>query len=137
MGVAIDGLAEKMNKISTMLQSPDVTVIYVHCSAGCDRTGEFVAAYRMLKGDFKRGRPTTSTPRNISDIYAADVAECGRPPNYFSSTALKWFCFCNSYDNMTVVAGPKVEAPICEHFASCKTFGDCTPVEAWATTVVV
>jgi len=128
--VAVDDLVNKTANLFQWMSTPAAkpTVYYVHCSAGCDRTGEFVAAYRIFHGDFHAGRPEPTTVRNISEIYAEDVAECGRPPNYFSTTALKWLCFCHSYTGMTFSAGAQVSAPICEHFASCKTFGDCTPV---------
>lgn len=124
----VDQLTERVQQLSGILRSEHATVVYVHCSAGCDRTGEFVAAYRLLNGDFRNGRLTPSMSRNISAVYGEDVIECGRPPNYFSTTALKWFCFCQSYKNMTFVAGPRVGPPVCSHFASCKTFGDCKPV---------
>ena len=32
------------------------------------------------------------TVPNITIAYARDVSECGRPPNYFSTSALEWFC---------------------------------------------
>lgn len=129
---AIDGLESRVEKLFAMLQEESSVVIYVHCSGGCDRTGEFFAGYRLLKGDFRHGRPGTSPippQRNISEIYMEDVVECGRPPNYFATTALKWFCYCQSYKGMNIVGGPRVADPICSHFASCKTFGDCVPAE--------
>ena len=33
-----------------------------------------------------------------------DVVECGRPPNYFATTALKWFCYCQSYSDSLTLA---------------------------------
>merc|ERR1712080_320196 len=84
----IDSLDKKAHSLWTMMQRPTPTVILIHCTAGCDRTGEMVAAYRIINGDFLSGRPSATDSRNISQIYAEDVAECGRPPNYYSTTAL-------------------------------------------------
>jgi hypothetical protein len=89
-------------------------VFYTHCSAGCDRTGEFVGSYRtrfMLD----------SVPfQNITGVYALDVSECGRPPNFYSTTALEWYCYTYQFQfNKDIGA--------CTEFATCKPFGDCEP----------
>jgi hypothetical protein len=95
--------------LTTRATRPQVYV--VHCEAGCDRTGEFVGAYRM--------RYNAATP---VEMYAADTRECGRSPNYFATTALEWFCL---YLNVTGAASVPVQA--CSGFAKCKPFGHCHP----------
>jgi len=58
-------------------------------------------------------------------MYELDVSECGRPPNYYSTHALEWFCIWNYYHGEK--GGYEVEE--CTEFAKCKPFGDCEPVE--------
>jgi hypothetical protein len=60
---------------------------------------------------------------NISRAYALDISECGRPPNYFSTSALEWFCLYHAGLN-----GADGKVP-CTSFAECKTFGGCKPTE--------
>ena len=57
------------------------TVMYVHCSAGCDRTGEFIGAYAMRYLGY-----------NVTTAMGEACRQCGRCPNYFSSSALGWWC---------------------------------------------
>lgn len=89
-------------------------VIYVHCEAGCDRTGEVIGAYRMQY-----------QAANVTGMYALDTAECGRSPNYFSTGALEWFCLYFS-ETFSQNIGD------CEGFATCKPFGKCQPVSGEA-----
>ena len=86
------------------------TVIYVHCTAGCDRTGEVVGSYRL------KFHPMI----NVTQMYALDVAECGRPPNYWSTMALEWFCIYMQENGRGDLTG-------CTDFAKCKFAGKCTP----------
>ncbi len=60
---------------------------------------------------------------NISRAYALDVSECGRAPNYFSTSALEWFCLYRAQNLADNAADP------CLSFAKCKTFGDCHPTD--------
>ena len=103
------------NWLTTPLTTPNkkVVVQYVHCTAGCDRTGEVIGSYRMRYNN-----------NDVIDMYSKDVAECGRPPNYWSTTALEWFCEYIT-NNPTFGLGPKVGD--CEGFATCKFAGHCTP----------
>lgn len=57
-------------------------VFYVHCNAGCDRTGEFIAAYRM-----------TMNLTSCSDATDKNINECGRPQNYYSINGNYWYCW--------------------------------------------
>lgn len=57
-------------------------VYYVHCEAGCDRTGEFFAAYRMK---------VLNEP--LLTAWQKDTQECGRPPNKFAKDSVQWLCY--------------------------------------------
>ena len=59
--------------------------------------------------------------QNMTTVYAEDVSECGRAPNYFSTSALEWFCLYHG-ENYN---GPTF--PSCTSFAICKLFGSCEP----------
>jgi hypothetical protein len=62
---------------------------------------------------------------NISRAYQVDIADCGRPPNYFSTSALEWFClYRSSLSNSSASELP------CLTFAKCKTFGSCQPTDS-------
>ena len=109
----IDKIPERVQELRKMLTSQDErpNVLYVHCTAGCDRTGEVVGSYRL------KYHPEF----NITQMYALDVAECGRPPNYWSTMALEWFC-------IYMQENGRSDLTDCEGFAKCKFAGDCTPV---------
>lgn len=91
-------------------------VIFIHCVGGCDRTGEFVATYRLQYGENK----------NITDIYAEDVSECGRCPNDFSTSSIEWFCVCYKQEN------PLEKVGSCEKLADCTYGGSC---KVWNGTI--
>jgi len=83
--------------------------VYVHCSAGCDRTGAFIGAYRM-----EYGRRNTT----IGEIFKSNVAECGRVPNYFGVASTEWYCVRNELTSGRDLGG-------CLEIAKCVPFGDC------------
>jgi hypothetical protein len=56
-------------------------VVYVHCVAGCDRTGEIIGGYRM---QYMR--------QSLQDVYAQNTRECQREENVFSKDALLAYC---------------------------------------------
>jgi len=56
-------------------------VIYAHCFAGCDRTGEVMGAYRMQHMGM-----------GLSEVYALSTQECGRPIRTPNRRALKAYC---------------------------------------------
>lgn len=57
------------------------TVVYVHCVAGCDRTGEIVGGYRM---QYKK--------QGVQAVYDQNTKECGREEYRASANALEAFC---------------------------------------------
>lgn len=91
----------------------DALVVYVHCAGGCDRTGEFVGSYRMNYFHTLQLQP----------IYAMDVEECGRAPDYFASGALGWFCLTWNVYNATALRLPPMTD--CLSAYSCSLFGSC------------
>jgi hypothetical protein len=85
-------------------------VMLVHCTAGCDRTGEFIGAYRLQHQEV-----------DVYEMYDLDTKECGRSPNYYSTTSLEWYCLYYE-QNFNKEVGD------CYNFAECEPLGDCTPV---------
>lgn len=87
---AIDQLPSRLAAVRSMILTPrpNPLVIYWHCEAGCDRTGEFSGAYYVTYENY-----------NITGAFARDTLECGRAPNYFSQGALGWFCLSYEYVN--------------------------------------
>jgi len=106
----IDKIPERVVAVNNMLKQgrPDKPlVIFVHCTAGCDRTGEFIGSYRI---QFQKSQTVP--------MFNANCAECGRCPNYWASTALEWYCYYFQY-RYSVSIGD------CMDFADCQMFGDC------------
>jgi|EP00966_Prymnesium_polylepis_P283578 hypothetical protein len=83
------------------------TVLYAHCNAGCDRTGEFIAAYGM-----------THLGYNVTTAYGEACRQCGRCPNYYSTSAIGWWC-------LTLQREGHTDLGDCLAFAGCKFLGDC------------
>ena len=114
----VDQIPDRLLKMRKMLeQGPppnyDALAVYVHCAAGCDRTGEFVGSYRLAY----EHRST------LSPIYEMDVIECGRAPNYFSSGMIGWYCLTWNLYNATILQLPTV--PDCLTAYTCELFGKC------------
>jgi len=110
----VDQLPDRVALVrQTLVTNADVPrLVYVHCTAGCDRTGEFIGSYRMLYQH-----------ANTTDMYALDTSECGRSPNWFGTSGLEWFCL-----HLQETNGTQPEpAPDCETFATCELFGHCHP----------
>lgn len=122
----VDQIPTRIATIRKLLQTKaDVPrAIYVHCTAGCDRTGEVIGSYRMTY------QIDQVQYQNVTGMYALDVTECGRPPNYWSTTALEWFCYYHQY-----LTGQNIGN--CMGFATCKMFGDCEPTQPIPATKVV
>jgi hypothetical protein len=108
---AIDKIPDHVQTMHNMLlnQLSRPTVILFHCSAGCDRTGEVAGSYRLQY----------TTP-NVTTMYKLNCEECGRPPNYFGTTGLEWYCYYETYRFGTKLGD-------CTGFAKCKMFGQCEP----------
>eukprot|EP01065_Artemidia_motanka_P053639 TRINITY_DN9997_c0_g1_i1.p2 TRINITY_DN9997_c0_g1~~TRINITY_DN9997_c0_g1_i1.p2 ORF type:complete len:285 (+),score=113.99 TRINITY_DN9997_c0_g1_i1:62-856(+) len=106
---AADHLDAHLKTTRDMLTTVGSTskVMYAHCNAGCDRTGEFIGSYAM-----------TYLGYNTTTMYAAAAKQCGRCPNYFATESLKWWC-------MTLVERGQTDLGSCTAFAGCKAFGDC------------
>ena len=80
----IDQVPSRVRILRRMLLTPSdpPVAIYVHCTAGCDRTGEMIGAYIV-----------EHLSQNVTVMYAEDTKQCGRSPDYFS-TAVSFCSFC-------------------------------------------
>ena len=77
-----------------------------------------IGAYRLASNTHQ----SNHAPVSAAEMYALDISECGRPPNYFSTHALEWYCLTLQYSGVsTEVLGD------CTGFATCEPFGDCVP----------
>ena len=56
-------------------------IVYGHCEAGCDRTGEFIGSYLM---QYKN--------KTITESWQSDTSSCGREPYKVSQYAMEWYC---------------------------------------------
>ena len=104
-----DYLASRLEQTRALLAntSGPPTVLFAHCNAGCDRTGEFIAAYALSVLRY-----------NVTTAYAEACAQCGRCPNYYATQAIGWWC-------LTVQEQGGQHVGDCLDFASCKLLGDC------------
>ena len=122
----VDAIPSHVRSVNTLMEQlgPDSRprAVYVHCTAGCDRTGELIGSY-MLTNSLEG--------HDIADTYAHDACEPapagtfkdGRFPNYYSTSALAWYCIWDAYyglPNASAVAG-------CTAFQDCKPLGVCHP----------
>lgn len=92
--------------------SPRPVLIYIHCAAGCDRTGEIIAAYRMY-------HINKASPHAVTDLYERNIKECGRPQNWYGTGGLEWYCLYFSYLNNLDVGN-------CIHLADCEFGHGCS-----------
>lgn len=85
---SVDQLPPRLTNLSTMMHTAYSTprAFYIHCEAGCDRTGEFAASYYMQYGSYNSG------PLNQTAALARDTVECGRAPEQLSIIAEEWYC---------------------------------------------
>ena len=119
-----DLLPERTHKLIEMLRQPGpidpktnlprTRVIYIHCQAGRDRTGQAVIAYRLAMVPI-----SSFTPSTLQTMFEKNIIEGGRCPNDWSVKATEWFCIYFKY-NFGVNMGD------CLHIADCKRFGGCT-----------
>ena len=116
----IDKLPQRVAKLRSILQAgaPKVPgknfttlVVVGHCTFGCDRTGEFMAGYRMTY-EYK---PT------LREQYKLACEECGRCPIFSATGAIAWYCLTFNYN----VTAPMQPLPDCLTGYHCKLFGEC------------
>lgn len=109
-----DHLDDRLANVNAMLKNVTQVskVLVAHCNAGCDRTGEFIGAYGMRYLGY-----------NATTMYGNAKNQCGRPPNYYSTEALKWYC-------LTLQSRGVKDLGDCTSFAGCKFLGDCNPHNA-------
>eukprot|EP00466_Bigelowiella_natans_P006244 jgi/Bigna1/140900/aug1.59_g15608 len=84
------------------------TVFYVHCNAGCDRTGEFIGSYMMSYLGY-----------NATTAMGEDCRQCGRCPNFYATNAMGFWCLTLQERKERTNLGN------CKDFAGCKYLGDC------------
>jgi len=82
-----DNLPDKMTKLREILYSPGPNglpvVIYIHCEAGSDRTGEVSGSYYLTYMNFS----------SYAEALALDDKIAGRPIKNMSANALQWYCY--------------------------------------------
>lgn len=93
-------------------------VVFCHCVAGCDRTGEFVAAYRM----------TYLPQTRLLPQYQLDCSECGVCPVFTSTAAVGWYCLTWNLWNATAMHRPAL--PDCLSCYDCQPGGGCRVVNS-------
>jgi len=81
----IDQVPARVREIREILMTPSEppVAMYVHCTAGCDRTGEMIGAYII-----------EHLAQNVTIMYDQDTKECGRSPDYFSTAVSDGCCCC-------------------------------------------
>lgn len=72
-----------------------------------------MGAYRL----YQTQKPNHDT---IQHIYELNVKECGRPPNYFGTGGLEWWCIYYSINHGDLDIGD------CLNLADCTPFKSCT-----------
>lgn len=84
---AIDQLPSRLTTLAAALNTSYAVprVFYIHCEAGCDRTGEFSASWYMNYGFL--GQRLTQ-PQAV----ALDTTDCGRLPYNVSVYGAQWYC---------------------------------------------
>ena len=80
-----DELPKRMGALRSLLETADNgggnVVVYGHCEAGCDRTGEFMAAYYMQYKNM-----------TVQEAWEHDTSDCGREPYHPNEFAIGWYC---------------------------------------------
>lgn len=76
-----DSLGQKVNELHDLVQRRQNTAIFFHCSCGCDRTGELVAAYGI-----------TYLNWTAQAALQHNIAVAGRPMWYQTQISVQWYC---------------------------------------------
>ena len=89
-----DKLPERVPALRSMLEQTEAVpiIVYAHCEAGCDRTGEFIGSYLMQHKNY-----------TIQQAWDSDTSSCGREPYHLNQYAMEWFCEylnLNGYDHL-------------------------------------
>jgi hypothetical protein len=81
---SVDHLTKKLEDVNKMLHTTYTVphVFFVHCEVGCDRTGEFVGAYRMRYQNM-----------DLLTAWKKDTEECQRPAAKYTRNGLQWYCY--------------------------------------------
>ena len=79
----LDKLPERLSNLRQSLETWNngTLIVYGHCEAGCDRTGEFMGSYLM---QYKN--------KTIMESWESDTSSCGREPYHVSEYAMQWYC---------------------------------------------
>eukprot|EP01029_Cantina_marsupialis_P000362 TRINITY_DN10292_c0_g1_i1.p1 TRINITY_DN10292_c0_g1~~TRINITY_DN10292_c0_g1_i1.p1 ORF type:complete len:237 (+),score=50.75 TRINITY_DN10292_c0_g1_i1:78-788(+) len=94
--IFVDHLPRIVRGIRDMLEDQSGTpkVIYWHCEAGCDRTGEISFAYSL-----------SYLGMNAVDAWKKNVEICGRNPNNASLDAQRWWCYYAKSEGIKTTGG--------------------------------
>ena len=106
-----DHLSSRLNATRALLEntSGPSKVIFAHCNAGCDRTGEFIASYSLSFLSY-----------NVTTAYGEACKQCGRCPNYYATSSVGWWCL-----TLQAQSATPEQLGDCLDFAGCKFLGDC------------
>ena len=88
--------AQQLHRWMAHPSSSQSTVYYIHCRAGCDRTGILATAYKIINAKSK-----TELANNISNYWAIQNGSnitthspgCNRNPNYWAASQILWLCY--------------------------------------------
>lgn len=111
---AVDKIPSRVRQLHAWVHEPQpqgAVAVLVHCEAGCDRTGEVVFSYDTAY---------TLASQPAETTYKLMCEQCGRCPNYFSTSAQEWWCV-----RETVLGGGSGALGNCLDLATCKPFGSC------------
>ena len=103
-----DYLPERLNATRELLTDTrgPPTILYAHCNAGCDRTGEFIGAYAMSHLGY-----------NVTTAVGEACKQCGRCSNYFAMQSIGWWC-------LTLQAEGRTDLGDCLDAFGCKNFSN-------------
>ena len=109
-----DRLIERLSQLHSMLANVSSVpmVFYVHCNAGCDRTGEFMGAHTMRYLGY-----------NVTTALGEAQRQCGRAPNFFATESVGWWCLTLKERFGRTDVGDCLNAFGCHYFGDCDLHG--------------
>jgi hypothetical protein len=123
----LDKIPERIVSLHNMLLNGpppgyDILAVFAHCSAGEDRTGEFVLSYELSYGSiYQKYYPS------FADLYRMDCSwnqtGAGRCPASFSTWAASWYCLTYNMFNATAAT----QRSDCLKGYDCKLWSSCQP----------